>query len=56
MSEVVRMPFGLYKGERLENVPSDYLMWIVENIEDKDWLTSEAQNQLDLRGGRGVSR
>lgn len=51
----VRMPFGKYKGELLENIPSDYLMWICDNLENER-LVDEAQNQLDLRNGKGVSR
>jgi uncharacterized protein (DUF3820 family) len=25
------MPFGKYKGEKMANVPSDYLLWLFEN-------------------------
>ncbi len=25
------MPFGKYKGEKMANVPADYLVWLYEN-------------------------
>jgi uncharacterized protein (DUF3820 family) len=25
------MPFGKYKGEKMANVPADYLLWLYEN-------------------------
>lgn len=25
------MPFGKYKGQKLANVPADYLIWLKEN-------------------------
>jgi uncharacterized protein (DUF3820 family) len=25
------MPFGKYKGEKMANVPPDYLIWLYEN-------------------------
>ena len=25
------MPFGKYKGEKMANVPADYLLWMYEN-------------------------
>lgn len=27
------MPFGKYRGEDIEDVPSSYLLWFCENIE-----------------------
>ena len=29
----MRMPFGQYQGEELEDLPTDYLEWCLENIE-----------------------
>ena len=26
-----KMPFGKYKGEKMANVPADYLMWVYDN-------------------------
>lgn len=25
------MPFGKYKGEKMANIPADYLLWLYEN-------------------------
>jgi len=47
--EGVRMPFGKHKGELLEEIPSDYLRWVVDNVEGKDWLVDAAQEELDYR-------
>lgn len=30
----IRMPFGKHKGENIEEVPADYLVWLYENKED----------------------
>jgi hypothetical protein len=53
----LRIPFGKYKGELIENLPSDYIRWCLENLErlDSD-ICKEMENQLILRDGGGVSR
>ncbi len=52
------MPFGKHKGERLEDVPSDYLQWALEEWDwkDRQSLMEEMQAQLAMRRGEGVSR
>jgi len=50
------MPFGKHKGEQIEDLPTDYLVWMVENLTDKPELADEAENQLKMRSGRGVAR
>lgn len=51
------MPFGKYKGEKLENLPTSYIEWVLANVEDLNWrLEEELQNQLKLKNGEGVSR
>jgi uncharacterized protein (DUF3820 family) len=53
------MPFGRYKGARLEDVPSSYLEWALENWMEtagRKELLAEMQNQLTLRRGEGVAR
>lgn len=30
-----RMPFGKHKGELIEEIPSGYLQWFVENVDEK---------------------
>lgn len=29
----MRMPFGQYRGEEVEDLPTDYLEWLYENVE-----------------------
>lgn len=31
MTDNSLMPFGKYRGEKMANVPADYLIWIFEN-------------------------
>lgn len=52
----MKMPFGKYKGEQLEDLPDSYLYWIAENIEGNAELVKEAEDQLAMRQGQGVSR
>lgn len=33
--EIVRMPRGQYRGKAIEDVPSDYLLWVAENWSEK---------------------
>ena len=36
--EDMKMPWGKYKGKEIESLPSSYLRWLAENInEDSDW-------------------
>jgi uncharacterized protein (DUF3820 family) len=51
----LRMPFGKYKGEKIEDLPTEYIEWALENME-KPPHAEEMQNQIDLRAGRGVAR
>lgn len=51
----MKMPWGKHKGEDMEDLPTGYLLWLAENC-DSEPIQSEAQNQLQLREGRGVPR
>lgn len=53
---MLRMPFGKFKGELLESIPTDYLQWLQENVELRQELALEVENQLALREGKGVVR
>lgn len=53
------MPFGKYKGERLSDIPTDYIEWALSTWEYSDRnkeLMTELANQLALRRGDGVVR
>ena len=55
--DVLTMPFGKYKGQRIEDLDSDYIRWCLENLERlSDRIKEEMENQLSLRAGRGVPR
>lgn len=30
----MKMPWGIYKGQEIEDLSSDYLQWLVENCQD----------------------
>lgn len=32
----MKMPFGKFKGTDIEDLPSDYLKWMAENVDDED--------------------
>ena len=31
MTDESMMPFGKYKGEKMANIPPDYLLWLYDN-------------------------
>jgi uncharacterized protein (DUF3820 family) len=55
VAEEKRWPFGKHQGTLVENLPTAYIEWALENMENPPFA-EELQNQLDLRAGRGVSR
>lgn len=42
------MPWGKHKGELIENIPTAYLEWLLENTEDHT-IIEEAEQELDFR-------
>lgn len=50
------MPFGKYKGEPLEDLPTSYIEWLLGECNLERKLEQELQNQLEMREGRGVAR
>jgi len=36
----MRMPWGAFKGEEIEDIPSGYLKWLSENCEDDEIATA----------------
>lgn len=52
----MKMPFGKYKGQEVEDIPSGYLLYILENGTDLPTsLINEMESQLAMREGRGSS-
>jgi len=55
----MKMPWGKHKGEEMDDLPASYLEWLLSETDvDKTnpRLAQEAQNQLDMRDGKGVAR
>ena len=48
----VFLTFGKHKGESLDQVPSDYLLWIIRNADRKwsDEFLVEVEEELRARG------
>lgn len=42
------MPFGKYRGKTIEELPSGYLRWMRDNVEDDD-LVDAADDELQFR-------
>lgn len=55
--EQLKMPFGKHKGMYIEDLDTDYILWCLGNLERLDErIKTEMENQIALRGGRGVKR
>lgn len=52
----MKMPFGKYKGEDLEDLPTSYLLWVAENVGGYSALVKEVEAQLAMRDGHGANR
>ena len=44
----MRLTFGKYKGEDIEDIPSDYLKWLAENCE-QDNIATAADEEYQWR-------
>jgi Putative quorum-sensing-regulated virulence factor len=47
----VVMPFGKHKGVKLRDVPHDYLLWVVENIDKRPLLVKQVSEFLKQQYG-----
>lgn len=36
----LKWPFGKYKGQRLEDIPSGYIRWAAENFNNNTWAAA----------------
>lgn len=48
MTDNSLMPFGKYKGQKMANVPSDYLLWIFENNKCTPEVAKYIAENLDV--------
>jgi uncharacterized protein (DUF3820 family) len=46
----MRMPFGKYKGQDLDALPDEYLLWVIANIPLREPLGSAITEEMALRG------
>ena len=46
----MRMPFGKYKGQDLDALPDEYLLWVIANIPLREPLGSAISEEMALRG------
>lgn len=44
----MEMPFGKYKGVAIEDIPSDYLLWLAQNCND-DLIAIKADEEWQFR-------
>jgi hypothetical protein len=47
---VLKMPFGVYRGVAIRELPDDYLTWILENVELKGGLFRALSEEFERRG------
>jgi uncharacterized protein (DUF3820 family) len=41
------IPFGKYKGEKIANIPADYLVWLYENSKVFGYVKDYIKENLD---------
>ena len=47
----MRMPFGKHKGQEIDDLPTDYLRWMIKNLTDLSYsLRTALEDQLEIRG------
>jgi hypothetical protein len=46
-----RLPFGKYKNRKLRDIPTSYLEWLVNNLNESDFhqWAQAAKNELEAR-------
>lgn len=52
----MKMPFGKYKGEELEDLPTDYMEWCLRELDLRPALAEEMENQIRAKAGEGIAR
>ena len=48
MEDSSLMPYGKYKGEKMANVPPDYLLWLYENDKCQNYVKNYIIENLDV--------
>jgi uncharacterized protein (DUF3820 family) len=42
------MPFGKYKGDKMENVPASYLIWLYDKNKCNNYVRKYIKDNLDV--------
>ena len=50
------MPFGKHKGTPIRDLPSDYIHWVLENLNLRDELFKALSAEYERRGGEPPKR
>lgn len=45
----IMVHFGKHQGKTVEEIPSGYLKWMIDNLEDKEDLVEAADKELAFR-------
>jgi uncharacterized protein (DUF3820 family) len=48
MNDESLMPFGKYKGDKMANIPADYLLWLYENSKVYGEVKQYIKDNLDV--------
>lgn len=53
----MRMPFGKHKGEDIDDIPDDYLQWVLDNCDiESETLLHAIEIRMGLRAKSGPTR
>lgn len=44
----MKMPWGKHEGTEIEDIPSSYLMWLMENCDDEE-IVGAAEEEYEYR-------
>lgn len=48
LNDTSPMPYGKYKGRPMEDVPADYLVWLVDNLRASPEVEKYVKENLDV--------
>lgn len=48
LSDTDLMPFGKHRGEKMENVPTDYLLWLYDSGKVNSQVKEYIEDNIDV--------
>lgn len=48
LTDESKMPFGKYEGEKMEDVPAGYLMWLIDNDKASPVVAEYIRHNIDV--------